>query len=923
WNGGLVYFTGKTKNSGTGATEDAYFTSISPDGEASGTDSCNLFTDLPMTASVIANAYNAQHNLTDLNEDWGNFTNFPGIGETSVQSTTVCFSPCIDSCDFKPDAVFQLATALCAGADSLAVSVTVCNDAAFELPAGTPLTFYLGNPTSVAAAAAGTFALSEKVKMGECLTFIFHVAAQPNTTIYVMLNDDGTTPRPFNLSTFGNEEECDFTNNLGSFNFNFTPPVLDLGADKLMCQFGVTVLDAGAGFASYRWQDGSIEQTYTAFNPGTYWVVATDSCGGEQTDTVNVAIDPATVLDLGADVAVCEGGSHQFNVSGFTEFAWSPADYLSCTTCPNPTVTPLSAITYHLVATNAEGCVTSDSVRVTISPAYESVADAILCEGDTLIIFGMLVTQAGDFSQTFTASNGCDSIHTVSVGVLPKAFTSENISICQGQTADIFGVPTGVAGTYSQVFQGFNSCDSTHTITLNVLPGVATSEAISICEGDTVSVFGNPVSAAGTFSQTFTGSDGCDSTHTISVSILPNVVTSETRFICAGETTDIFGAPVGVAGTYAKIFTAANGCDSIHNVHLTVNPAISLNLLVVNVTCFGGSNGAVLAQPSGGAGGFSFQWSSQQTANLPAGSYSVTVTDAAGCSVSGEAIVGQPAAVVPAISGTNLTCTSLGAATASASGGTGAFTFSWSNFAQTPTITGLSAGTYSVTATDAASCTGTASVTISGATAPVASISIDTLLTADRPDGGALSVNVSSGTAPFDILWNTGDTLPALDSLTSGQYIVTVTDAAGCVAKDTAYLFIPACTGGKIWNDFNRDGCQNGGLPESGFAGVKLFLLGTDIWGNAISDSTFSAQNGEYIFENLPPGDYQVHLVKPAGYNISAPNACTDDFLDSDFNGTTGISIGFIHLVEGHCCLIVDGGLFDACLNVTNIGTIC
>ncbi|HHM21335.1 MAG TPA: T9SS type A sorting domain-containing protein, partial [Bacteroidetes bacterium] len=238
----------------------------------------------------------------------------------------------------------------------------------------------------------------------------------------------------------------------------------------------------------------------------------------------------------------------------------------------------------------------------------------------------------------------------------------------------------------------------------------------------------------------------------------------------------------------------------------------------------------------------------------------------------------------------------------------------------TPTVTGLFAGTYTVTATDENNCTATASVTITGALAPEINITVDQQLTEDAPESGQLSIAITGGTPPFDILWNNGSTADSLFNLTSGQYIATVTDASGCEVMDTAYLFVPACTGGKIWKDTNRDGCQDGG--ETGMAGVEMYLAGTDIWGNTVADTTTSALNGEYIFEPLAPGEYLISMNVPDGFTLSPPDACTDDFVDSDFDAN-GVATEVVVLVEGHCCLIIDGGLYDGCLNVYDPGTIC
>ncbi len=652
------------------------------------------------------------------------------------------------------------------------------------------------------------------------------------------------------------------------------PPllVLDLGPDVEGCLVNEVELDAGPGFATYLWSDGSDQQTLLVTTPGTYSVTVTDYCGETQDDAIVVTLSGPD-LDLGPDVELCQGESHTFAATGFDTYQWMPSDYLTCDDCPDPTTTPDMTVTYIVTGTTADGCTSTDTVTVTVFENIETSESISICEGETVVVFGDPVSTAGEFSETFTSQEGCDS---------------------------------------------------THTITVTVLPNVEIVEDAQICEGDTVFIFGNPIFTSGMFSDTLTASNGCDSIHIINLAVLPNSFTSETISICFGDVVDIFGTPTSLAGVYEMVFTAENSCDSTHTITLEVYDEITIQVQSTGVTCFGGSDGSATASAAGGTGGFLYTWSNGDdgatATNLAAGDHTVTVIDATGCIATATVTIGQPDAVELIVSGVDVSCTELGSVSASATGGTGDITFAWSTGDDTPDVAGLTAGVYSVTATDENGCTDTGSVEITGALGPQASITVDQQLTEDEPANGELSVEITGGTAPFDIEWSNGAATASIDSLSSGQYIVTVTDANGCPAVDTAYLFIEACTGGKIWHDVDRDGCKEGG--EFGIGGVELSLSGTDIWGNTITATTISAINGEYIFEGLPPGDYQVSLVVPDGYTLSPPNACTDDLSDSDFYAD-GVGVEVMTIGEGHCCLIVDAGMYDPCLNVSDPGEIC
>lgn len=649
------------------------------------------------------------------------------------------------------------------------------------------------------------------------------------------------------------------------------PPVLDLGPDQQFCGAQMLTLDAGVGFVSYMWNTLEETQSISVNQEGTYSVTATDACGQEQFDEVEISIDTVDI-DLPETVEVCLGDSYTFDVPGFVSYEWAPSDYLSCTDCPDPTTTPLTNITYTLTAISSDSCVGFDSVQVIVLPTAETFETFDLCNGDTIEIFGEMVSDAGDYSATFTGSNGCDSTHTVTVNILP-----------------------------------------TTTVVIDIF----------LCEGDTAVVFGEPVTMEGVFEMTFVAANGCDSTVIVAVGVAPNVFTSEEIEICFGETVDIFGVPTGTSGVYEMIFEGSNGCDSTHTITLTVFDEITIQTTIEDASCFGFSDGSATANASGGTGGFTYEWGlgtpGQTLTGVPAGTYSVTATDSFGCTAEATVTVGEPTAVEVNATGVDVSCDELGSVSASANGGTGGYTYLWNTGDMTADVTGLMAGIYSVTATDDNGCEGSASVEITGALGPDATVTVDQQLTEDMPNSGVLSVSIDGGTAPFDIEWSNGETTAAIDSLGSGEYTATVTDANGCTATDEAYLFVPACTGGKIWNDTNRNGCQMGG--ELGIADVELELNGTDIWGNSVTATTTTAINGEYIFEDLPPGDYQVTLLVPSGYELSPADACVDDFVDSDFD-ENGVSYT-VELTEGHCCLIVDGGLYDACLQVIDPGSIC
>lgn len=170
---------------------------------------------------------------------------------------------------------------------------------------------------------------------------------------------------------------------------------------------------------------------------------------------------------------------------------------------------------------------------------------------------------------------------------------------------------------------------------------------------------------------------------------------------------------------------------------LSSTPSLTASISgTTDVSCAGGSDGSATATATDGVSPYSYQWSNGATgataSGLSAGSYTVTVTDTEGSTATATATISQPSAVSATASGNDASCQGAtdGSASVSASGGTGGYTYNWSNGGSGSTISGLGAGTYTVTATDANGCTATDAVTIS---APAPGSNCD--------DGNACTIN--------------------------------------------------------------------------------------------------------------------------------------------------------------------------------------
>lgn len=243
---------------------------------------------------------------------------------------------------------------------------------------------------------------------------------------------------------------------------------VDLGPDAAICSGTSLLLNAGNGFASYLWSDGSTGSTLTVTTSGTYWVRTSSSCGGVQSDTVHVSLVNLPPLDLGNDISICPGDTAHFApVPGtFSTYQWSGAG-LSCASCANPAAFPSVSTVYHLTAITAEGCSVSDSVAVNVVelPQVDLGNDLFICAGDSVQLHNVVplanylwapALYCGSctdpdvsplFSTTYFLSSsnalGCTVTDSVRVNVSPRPELDlgNDLAICKGESAAIAFVP--------------------------------------------------------------------------------------------------------------------------------------------------------------------------------------------------------------------------------------------------------------------------------------------------------------------------------------------------------------------------------------------------------------------------------------------------------------------------------------------------
>jgi trimeric autotransporter adhesin len=556
-----------------------------------------------------------------------------------------------------------------------------------------------------------------------------------------------------------------------------TPPVVNITGDNQICTGENTVLQATAGFNTYLWNNNSGQPQITVSASGTYTVTATDAFGCSDSETFTLTVLAAPTPTISGPTQFCDGTSVVLSVPAtFSDYDWSSG------TSGQPTTTITQGGTYTVTVTAANGCTGTDTQTVTelTAPAPAIFEQPYACNNTLVLTLGggtftniawsnsvtnqtqITITQSNLYAVTVTSANGCTGTAEYQADIpppTPQVVITGSSTICPGAN----GTLTASAGFANYVW---SNTAVTPTITIN---------------------------AGGNYEVTATDAFGCTSVDAFGVSVLnaPQPTISGPSQICAGGSAT-FSVPgsfagfawsttsnqpaitVNQAGTYTVTVTAANGCTGTDTQVLTVSNSLQPNIAELPYAC----NDQIVLDA--GSGFQSYAWSNtgnqQQTTVTGSGTYTVTVTDATGCSGTAQAVVDIPLPPLVSISGNANICAGTNAVL-TASAGLNAYV--WSTTGVGPTITINTGGTYEVTATDAFGCTAVDDFVVTAAAAPAPNISGPTVICVNS--NGTLE----AGAGFTNYTWSTTENTPQIIVTQAGTYTVTVTNAQGCTGTDS------------------------------------------------------------------------------------------------------------------------------------------
>lgn len=624
----------------------------------------------------------------------------------------------------------------------------------------------------------------------------------------------------------------------------------------------------------------------------------------------------ASTLSIANVVCTSTGNACNINViNGFDTLAvFAYKAYLSLSdpsgySVPNPPTGETATISFTINNTGEDILPVND---VVISYYFDANGNGVYNTGDVFIVNDTLnasIPENGSYSYSsdvfLPAGNSCSVIAVLDTSVnhcscisdqlaitIPMTQIGIDTSVCSGQTITL-GYPPITGYTYlwtaSTGLSNLSSSEPTFAALNNSgLPVTnnfeVTINRINCVSKDTVEVITNPNPLL-SMSDPDTICKG--ESNGSAIATVTGSGTAPYTYVWNTTPTQLNDTATTLSGgTYSVIVTDANGCSATETVTI-IEPALAITVAItaqVNLNCNAICNGTATVTASGGTPGYTYSWNTTpaQTASaangLCAGNYTIMVTDAAGCDTSVMLTITEPPALTASIAILSGTCNigNNATATVTASGGTGSYTYLWSNGQTTNIITGLSSGTYSVTVSDSNSCVQTFSAVVTPAVAVTANATSTNIC---QGQSTTITASASGGTPNYLFLWNTSETTESItvSPMADTTYTVIVTDANGC--QDTVTLPITVRSSPVV--DFQPDSIGCSPLCVT-FQDLSVIATGINQqWFWDFGDGTLSnLTNPSHCFENntiYSPVTYTVKLT------VTSNDGCSTTLIKNDY----------------------------------------
>lgn len=581
---------------------------------------------------------------------------------------------------------------------------------------------------------------------------------------------------------------------------------------------------------TYSWSNGSTSANLTNLTPGSYSVLITDANGCEETGIVNIS-QPTRLVTTPSTVTapLCNGQSNG-SILMTTQGGTNPYSVSWNTGSTGTSLTNIPAGTYIATVTDARNCVDKDTIVLTQPAVLNATANQIQqvsCFGGNNASIQTLIS-GGTMPYTYLWNNGNTNANISGLAAGNYSLQVTDANGCQQTLQTTITQPAALQASNSSQIAGV-SCFGGNNGNINlVMQGGTPNYSYQWNTGSTNANLSNL--PAGNYTVVVTDSKQCSFTQSFNIT-QPALLTASQN--TTTSTVSCFGGNNGginlimqggvpnysyqwsngvttpnnpnlPAGTYTVTVTDANQCSFTQPFTITQPSALQAlqNSGSTPVSCYGGNNGSIQFGAQGGVPNYNYQWSNGVTTannpNVPAGTYTVTVTDANQCSLTQQYVVGGPLSPLSlATQSTQITqADCFGANTGSiqvaAQGGTPGYTYQWNNGTVGALNANIPTGNYTVTITDNNQCTTTQSFVITSPSSILSNGIIGSSPLCFGDNTGSIQITPSGGVGPYNTTWNTGATGNTLSPVPAGTYTVQITDFNNCVQTDTFTITQPA-----------------------------------------------------------------------------------------------------------------------------------
>lgn len=669
---------------------------------------------------------------------------------------------------------------------------------------------------------------------------------------------------------------------------------------------------------TYLWSNATTTEDLTAVAAGNYKVTITDANGCLKLDSILITEPAVLGLILTGTNVNCYNGTNGFadlTVSGGT----SPFTYLWSDLSTSQDISVLTAANYRVTVTDANSCSKIDSIVITqpdsltitsqITPALcfgssTGAIDLTIAGGTSVYSFmwsnaisieDLSNVQAGIYQVTVTDQNACSKVESFTITENSDLIVSTTVIDANCNQSDGAATATAAGGItpYTYLWRANGVVTPTNSSLIAGNYTVIVTDGVG-CQDSAVASVGNISGPSITLDSSHNVDCFGDSSGFLNITVSGGALPYTYAWSNGATIEDIMMLSTG---TYNLNVTDNNNCVAVQSYSITQGDSIQIALLANHVSCFNAMDGAISSNLIGGSGSLTYSWSNLSVtanlSNLDTGKYVLILQDSLACSAIDSIQISQPDSVEASLVISNVTCNGLlnGGIDLTVIGGTGTYTYNWSNLQVSQDLAGIASGKYMVTISDGNGCSIVDSAIV---TEPMLLVYTDsvTSINCGGDSSGAVIISVLGGTSPYTYNWTNGESTATIDTLKIGTYAVTITDNNGCsltnsytITQPTAFSLFVSST------DITCNGLANGTATASviGGSGPRTF-----VWSNSLTTASVSNLTGGkyYVTATDSLGCTQidsVNIIEPI--QLTATSNASNLSCNGDFSGSIDLTV--------------------------------